>query len=175
MGLSPSKRVSETLTNSPDFTSTCTSVYQDCLALAQHAFPGVQPYQLSHATSLLHHSLLSTHPLLKTWLPTPPPRPRVDRTYRAVIARRRRPETEPDGEGEPCLGPAEFREFAVEVFTGAVVDNATAAVVKRVPIGVVGIVGVGLGVRAGKDLVGALVGVYSVGVAASVYLSLLAG
>lgn len=63
----------------------------------------------------------------------------------------------------------------MEVFTGAVVDNATAAVVKRVPIGVVGIVGVGVGVRAGKDLVGALVGVYSVGVAASVYLSLLAG
>ncbi|KAE9450451.1 hypothetical protein C3L33_17648, partial [Rhododendron williamsianum] len=149
MGLSPSKRVSETLTNSPDFTSTCTSVYQDCLTLAQHAFPGVQPYQLSHATSLLHHSLSSTHPLLKTG--SPPLRP-----------------------GPVSTAPTE-PEFAVEVFTGAVVDNATAAVVKRVPIGVVGIVGVGLGVRAGKDLVGALVGVYSVGVAASVYLSLLAG
>ncbi|KAH7833378.1 hypothetical protein Vadar_005673 [Vaccinium darrowii] len=78
-------------------------------------------------------------------------------------------------EEELCLGPAKFEEFVIEVFTGSVVDSARAAVMRRVPIGVVGIVGVGAGVRAGKDVVGTVIGVYSIGVAASVYLSLFAG
>ncbi|KAH7835785.1 hypothetical protein Vadar_029849 [Vaccinium darrowii] len=177
MGLSPSKRVSQTFTNSPNFNSSCNSVFQECLTLTQHAFPGVLPHQLSHAASLLHHSLSSTHPILKRWAPSPPTRSRVDRAYRTVITRRRsRSRTVSDkDEEEPCLGLAEFEEFAVEVFTGDVVDSARAAVMRRVPIGVVGIVGVGAGVRAGKDVVGTVIGVYSIGVAASVYLSLFAG
>ncbi|KAH7854099.1 hypothetical protein Vadar_010125 [Vaccinium darrowii] len=178
MGLSPSKRVSQTFTNSPDFNSSCNSVYQECLTLTQHAFPGVLPHQLPHAAFLLHHSLSSTHPLLKRWAPSPPTRSRVNRAYRTIITRHRsrsRTVSDEEEEEEPCLGPAEFEEFAFEVFTGDVMDSVRAAVMRRVPIGVVGIVEVGAGVRAGKDVVGTVIGVYSIGVAASVYLSLFAG
>ncbi|GFS31219.1 hypothetical protein Acr_00g0016240 [Actinidia rufa] len=170
MGTSASKRVSRSFTDSNDFNSTCDSVYEECLNLTQHAFPGVRPYQLSSATDRVHHSLSTSHPLIKKWVPTPPTRSQVDTAYRVVLTRRFG--HEPDGEEEPCLGKGEFRAFGVEVFAGAVVANAGAAVIRRIPIGVAGIAGVGAVTRAGKDLVGTAIGLYALGVATSIYLSL---
>lgn len=60
----------------------------------------------------------------------------------------------------------------MELFAGAVVENAGKAVMFRVPIGIAGIAGIGAATRSGKDLVGAVIGVYSLGVATSIFLSL---
>ncbi|KAI8003163.1 hypothetical protein LOK49_LG08G02028 [Camellia lanceoleosa] len=172
MGLSASKRVSRSFDSSPDFNSACDSVFEECLNLAQHAFPGVKPYQLRSATDRLHHSLLSTshpHPLVKKWVPNPPTRSQVDNAYELVVTRRSSNENE---EEQPSLGPIEFKAFATEVFTNAVVSNAGKAVLQRVPIGIAGIAGIGVVTRSGKDLVGTVIGVYALGVASSIYLSL---
>lgn len=60
----------------------------------------------------------------------------------------------------------------MEVFTDAVVSNAGKEVLKRVPLGVAGIAGVGLIVKPGKEILGAAIGAYALGVATSIYLSL---
>uniref|UniRef100_A0A7N0THE6 Uncharacterized protein n=1 Tax=Kalanchoe fedtschenkoi TaxID=63787 RepID=A0A7N0THE6_KALFE len=65
-----------------------------------------------------------------------------------------------------------FVAFAVDLFTDAVVTSVRNAMLSRVPIGVGGIVGVGVLTKSRKDLVGTAVGVYALGVAASVYLSI---
>lgn len=164
MGLSPSKRVTHTLSTSSAFTSACDSAYDETLTLSQHAFPGVPPYQLASSATRLHHAL-SSLPLFSLYLPSPPSTSQVDATYKSILRRRRR-------DGEPCLGREEFREFALELFAGAILESAGKALMLRVPVGVAGIVGVGAVAKTGRDLVGAAVGVYALGVAASVYLSL---
>ncbi|KAK9289036.1 hypothetical protein L1049_017507 [Liquidambar formosana] len=83
----------------------------------------------------------------------------------------RRRSTEP-AEEEIVLGAPEFKAFAVDLFRDAIVCNAGKAVLRRVPIGIGGIVGVGMATRSGKDLVGTVVGVYALGVATSIFLSL---
>lgn len=70
------------------------------------------------------------------------------------------------------IGPARFKKWAVVLYAEAVVGNAGKALLSRVPIGVAGIAGIGAMTRSGKSLVGAAIGVYAVGVATSIYLSL---
>ncbi|KAK6255448.1 hypothetical protein QUC31_017102 [Theobroma cacao] len=173
MGISQSasKRVSTTLTNSPQFSSACDSTYAHCLSLTQQAFPGVLPYQLSTAANHLHETLTSLHPhpLILRWLPSPPTRYQVDSAFRFVT---RHQHEHRNDEEQLVLGPPQFREWAVVLFADAVVGNAGKAVLKRVPVGVLGIVGIGAAARSGKEVVGAAVGVYALGVATSIYLGL---
>lgn len=170
MGLSSSKGVSRKLSDSTDFNSACDSVYEECLQLSQHAFPGVRPYQLTSASDRLHRTL-SDHqpplPLIQKWVRSPPSRSQVDKALQAVA--RRRPTIQDDVE---TLGPADFRAFAVQLYTDAVVSSAGKAVLQRVPIGVAGITGIGVATRTGKELVGTAIGVYALSIAASVYFSL---
>ncbi|XP_027165552.1 uncharacterized protein LOC113765534 [Coffea eugenioides] len=171
MGLSASKRVNQTLTNSSDFNSACDSVYESSLALAQHAFPGIRPYQLFSSIERLHQSL--SIPLITKWVPSPPTREQVDRAFKVVINRRSRPGLSQEEENEEdVIGNEEFKEVALEVFTDGIVSNARKEVLKRVPVGVAGIAGVGMLVRPGKEVVGTVMGVYALGVATAVYLSL---
>lgn len=58
------------------------------------------------------------------------------------------------------------------LYASAVVGNAGKALLGRVPIGVAGIAGIGAVTGSRKDLVGAAIGVYALGVATSIYLSL---
>uniref|UniRef100_A0A7N0ZUD3 Uncharacterized protein n=1 Tax=Kalanchoe fedtschenkoi TaxID=63787 RepID=A0A7N0ZUD3_KALFE len=148
------------------FNSACDSVFQRCLEATQHAFPGLLPYQLATASDLLHSSLL-THPLIARWLKSPPTRPQVDSATRLALARHQQRLDE-----EVVLGLDEFVAFAVDLFTDAVVTSVRNAMLSRVPIGVGGIVGVGVLTKSRKDLVGTAVGVYALGVATSVYLSI---
>ncbi|CAN4100660.1 unnamed protein product [Withania somnifera] len=167
MGLSASKRVSNSLQNSSDFNSACDSVYDDCLSLSQHAFPGVKPYQLFSATERLHASLYSSVPLIKKWVKSPPTRLQVDNALKIVSTRRSF-----EKESEIVLGNPEFKEFAVEVFADAVVSGAGKELLKRIPVGVLGIAGVGAVVKPGKELIAAAIGTYALGVATSVYIGL---
>ncbi|XP_060171940.1 uncharacterized protein LOC132603074 [Lycium barbarum] len=164
MGLSASKRVSNSLKNSSEFNSACDSVYNDCLSLSQHAFPGVKPYQLLSATERLHVSLYPTVPLITNWVRSPPTRLQVDKALKIVSKEKK--------EGEIVLGNNEFKEFAVEVFKDAVVLSAGKELMKRVPLGALGIAGVGAVVKPGKELIVAAIGAYALGVATSVYVSL---
>ena len=168
MGISGSKRVRDSLSSSPEFDSACDSAYSHCLSLTQHAFPGVFPYQLNAASDHLHRELstLRPHPLVLKWLPSPPTRVQVDSALRAVNHSR------PTSDDPSLLGPAQFGEWAVELFSSAVVSNARKAVLCRVPIGIAGIAGIGAVTRSGRDLIGTAIGVYAIGVATSVYLSL---
>ncbi|KAG2727688.1 hypothetical protein I3760_01G169700 [Carya illinoinensis] len=172
-GISPSKRVTALLSNSPEFDSACDSGYSHCISLTQHAFPGVFPYQLATASDHLHRTLstLRPHPLIMKWVPSPPSRAQVDSALRAVT--HRWPNREDlTAQHESLIGPPQFKEWAIELFTDAVVSNAGKAVLCRVPIGIVGIAGIGAVTRSGKDLIGTAIGVYALGIATSVYLSL---
>ncbi|KAG6732315.1 hypothetical protein I3843_01G164800, partial [Carya illinoinensis] len=162
-GISPSKRVTALLSNSPEFDAACDSGYSHCISLTQHAFPGVFPYQLATASDHLHRTLstLRPHPLIMKWVPSPPSRAQVDSALEDLTAQH-----------ESLIGPPQFKEWAIELFTDAVVSNAGKAVLCRVPIGIVGIAGIGAVTRSGKDLIGTAIGVYALGIATSVYLSL---
>ncbi|XP_009630894.1 uncharacterized protein [Nicotiana tomentosiformis] len=168
MGLSASKRVTRSLQNSSEFNSACDSVYDDCLSLSQHAFPGVKPYQLFSAAERLHVSLYPSVPLITNWVKSPPTRLQVDKAFKVVSTRLSGEEKE----SEIVLGNTEFKEFAVEVFVDAAVSGAGKELLKRVPVGAIGIVGVGVVVKPGKELVAAAIGAYALGVATSVYVSL---
>lgn len=170
MGISASKRVQSSFHSSAEFGAACDSAYAHCLSLTQHAFDGVFPYQLSSASAHLHRSLSSASPLVSKWVPSPPSQSQVDRALRATT--RRRPLPPAGGDGPQLLGPADFREWAVELFAGAVVESAGKAVLTRVPIGVAGIAGLGMATRSGKELIGSAIGVYSLGVATAIYLCL---
>ncbi|XP_022761565.1 uncharacterized protein LOC111307716 isoform X2 [Durio zibethinus] len=173
MGISQSasKRVATTLTNSSEFNSACDSAYTHCLSLTEQAFPGVLPYQLFTAATHLHQTLTSLHPhpLILRWVPDPPTRSQVDSALRVITSHQRNPRND---EEQLVLGATQFREWAVVLFADAVVGNAGKAVLKRVPVGVLGIVGIGAAARSGKEVVGAAIGVYALGVATSIYLSL---
>ncbi|KAL5574688.1 hypothetical protein UlMin_016387 [Ulmus minor] len=164
MGLSVSKRVKQSLSNSPEFDSACDSTFSHCLSLTQHAFPGVFPYQLSTASDHLYGNLSTghPHPLVTKWVSSPPTRSQVDSALRVVTR---------DDE-DPTLGPTQFKKWAVELFADAIVSNAGKAVLCRVPVGIAGIAGIGVATRSGKDLVGTAIGVYALGVASAIYLSL---
>ncbi|CAN0826616.1 hypothetical protein LINGRAPRIM_LOCUS2315 [Linum grandiflorum] len=168
MGISPSKQAESTLSSSSAFTSACESAYANCLSLTQHAFQGVLPYQLPTASDEIHSALADKIPLIVNWVPTPPTRAQVHTALRIVEARKRSWAQE-----EPMmLGAEEFKEWAVVLFAGAVVEKAGKAVLQRLPVGAVGIIGIGAVARPGKNLVGAAIGVYALGVVTSVYLSL---
>ena len=162
MGISGSKRVKTTLSNSPEFHSACDSAYEESLSLAQHAFAGVRPYQLLSAAAHIHRNL-SSFPLIIRWVPSPPSQSQVDSALRVIASR----VTAAD-----ILGPEEFKEWAIEVLTETVVWNARKAVASRIPLGIAGIAGIGAVTRSGQNLIGAAIGVYAVGVATSVFLSL---
>ncbi|CAI0439104.1 unnamed protein product [Linum tenue] len=167
MGISPSKQAETTLSSSSAFTAACESAYSHCLSLTQHAFPGVLPYQLPTASDQIHSTLTTTNkiPLIVNWVPTPPTQAQVDSALKVVEAEA--PEEEP-----MTLGAEEFKQWAVVLFADAVADKAGKALLQRVPIGVAGIVGIGAVARPGKNLVGAAIGLYALGVVTSVYLSL---
>ncbi|KAF3619526.1 hypothetical protein P3S67_009457 [Capsicum chacoense] len=167
MGLSASKRVSNSLKNSSEFNSACDSVYNNCLSLSQHAFPGVKPYQLFSAVENLHALLYPSVPLITNWVKSPPTRLQIDKAWKIVSTRR-----SGGKEGEYVLGENEFKEFAVEVFADAVVDCAEKEMLKRIPVGVLGIAGVGVVVKPGKELIAAAIAAYALGVATSVYVNL---
>ncbi|KAJ8563375.1 hypothetical protein K7X08_031827 [Anisodus acutangulus] len=168
MGLSASKRVSNSLQNSSKFNSVCDSVYDDCLSVSQHAFAGVKPYQLFSATERLHASLYPSVPLITNWVKSPPTRLQVDKAFKIVSTRRSGEEKESEIE----LRNDEFKEFAVEVFADAVVSCAGKELLKRVPLGAFGIACVSAVVKPGKELIAAAIGAYALGVATSVYVSL---
>ncbi|XP_044466775.1 uncharacterized protein LOC123196739 isoform X2 [Mangifera indica] len=170
MGLSSSKRVETSFANSAEFDSACNSAYSHCLSLSQHAFPGVLPYQLVTASDHIHQILISnrSHPLILKWVPHPPSRTLVDSAFKKVTLHWHRPEDS----SVDVIGPARFKKWAVVLYAEAVVGNAGKALLSRVPIGVAGIAGIGAMTRSGKSLVGAAIGVYAVGVATSIYLSL---
>ncbi|KQJ83356.1 uncharacterized protein LOC100842706 [Brachypodium distachyon] len=161
MGLSPSKRVDAALRRAPAFAAACDAAFDRCLADAQRAFEGVRPYQLADASAHLHSALRASLPLVRRWVPSPPPRARVDGALRAAGL---------DGAGE--LSREQFGEFAAELFREAVLAGAMGAALVRAPAGAAGIVGVGVVSRAGAGAVGRLVAVYAAGVTAAVYLSL---
>lgn len=167
MGISGSKRVKTTLYKSPEFDSACDLAYEESLSLAQHAFPGVRPYQLHSAAAHIHRNLSSLRlPLITRWVPSPPSQSQVDSAFRVTISR---VVAEEDDE---ILRLEEFKEWAVEVFSESVVGNAKKAMVSRIPLGIAGIAGIGAMTRSGQNLIGAAIGVYAIGVATSVFLSL---
>ncbi|KAF0891793.1 hypothetical protein E2562_010977 [Oryza meyeriana var. granulata] len=161
MGLRPSKRVDAALRDAPAFAAACDAAFDRCLADAQHAFAGVRPYQLADASAHLHSSLRGSLPLVRRWVPSPPPRARVDAALRTTGL-----------EDAAELSRGQFEEFAAELFREAVLAGAAQAALVRAPAGAAGLVGVGLATRAGAGVVGRLVAVYTAGVAAAVYLSL---
>ena len=174
MGISASKRVKNSLSNSPDFNSACDSTYSHCLSLTEHAFHGVFPYQLNTASEHLYHTLTASdrpHSIILKWVSSPPTRSQVDSALRVVVTRGITNKNS-SGSDDQILGPVQFKEWAVELFGNAIVSSASKAVLCRVPIGVAGIAGVGVLTRSGKDLVGTAIGVYALGVATSIYLSL---
>ncbi|KAE8731862.1 RNF148 protein [Hibiscus syriacus] len=123
------------------------------IALSQQAFPGVLPYQLVTAAAHLHQDLTSLHPhpLILRWVPDPPSRSQVDIVFRFVTRHRENNRSY----GEPIvLGSPKFNEWAHVLFTDAFVGNAGKAVMKQVPVGVLGIAGIGAATRTGKDVVG---------------------
>ncbi|KAL6650964.1 hypothetical protein ACP70R_009889 [Stipagrostis hirtigluma subsp. patula] len=161
MGLSPSKRVDAALRRAPAFTAACDAAFDRCLADAQRAFRGVRRYQLADATAHLHAELRASLPLVRRWVPSPPPRARVDAALRAAGL-----------EGDAELSRAQFGEFAAELFREAVLAGAAEAALVRAPAAAAGIVGVGAAARAAPAVIGRVVAVYAAGVAAAVYLSL---
>ncbi|XP_022145868.1 uncharacterized protein LOC111015217 [Momordica charantia] len=167
MGISPSKRVQNSLSNSPEFDSACDSTFSHCLSQTQHAYDGVFPYQLCAAAAHLHRLLTAVrpHPLILKWLPSPPTRLQVDSALRVI----KRADSDRDDE---TLGPIRFKRWAIELFAEAVAENVGREVLFRIPVGAAGIAGLGAVTRAGKNLVGTVVAAYAFGVAASVYLSL---
>ncbi|KMT15824.1 hypothetical protein BVRB_3g057930 [Beta vulgaris subsp. vulgaris] len=166
MGISPSKRVRHHFRSTPEFTSSCNTIFSDLQSLTQQtSHNNIFAYQLSDASIRLHTSLLNSlsSPILKTWCPSPPSRAQVDDAYRSL----RKSFSE-----EGTLSSDEFREFAVVLFADAVVSNASRIVASRVCVGVAGIGGVGMVTRVGGGLIGSVIGVYALGVATSVYVSL---
>ncbi|XP_002530305.2 uncharacterized protein LOC8263163 [Ricinus communis] len=171
MGISVSKRVKAGVANSSEFDSACDSAYNQCLSLTQHAFQGVLPYQLPTASSLIHTAITTTahkNNLILKWVPSPPTRTQIDSALRVVQLSNKKDEHEQ----EVILGWPQFKEWAVVLYTEAVVGNAGKAVLTRVPLGAAGIVGIGAVTRSGINLVGPAIGVYALGVATSIYLSL---
>ncbi|XP_050208691.1 uncharacterized protein LOC126659415 [Mercurialis annua] len=174
MGISASKRVKTTLDNSAEFNSACDSAYTYCLSLTQHAFQGVLPYQLPTASDQIHTAISTSHnyPLLLKWVPSPPTRSQIDSALGIVVTRQQKNNKKFKEDEELILGKEVFKEWAVVLYTEAVVGNAGKAILARVPIGAAGIVGMGALTRSGVSLVGAAVGVYALGVATSIYLGL---
>ncbi|KAK1411464.1 hypothetical protein QVD17_38013 [Tagetes erecta] len=171
MGLSSSKRVAGKLQTSSEFISACNTVYEQSISLTQHAFPGIPRYQIASASDRLHQTLSNLHlPLIDKWVSSPPTRSQIDKSLQKTL-----PKDDGDGDGDGdaivTLDESEFKEFAVDLYTDAIVSNAQKDVLVKLPIGVAGIAGIGIVTRSGMEVVGTVIGVYAVGVATSVYLS----
>uniref|UniRef100_A0A1S3Z5P6 Uncharacterized protein n=1 Tax=Nicotiana tabacum TaxID=4097 RepID=A0A1S3Z5P6_TOBAC len=115
------------------------------------------------ASERLHASLYPSVSLITNWVKSPPTRLQVDKALKVVFTGRSGEEKE----SEIVLGNTEFKDFAVEVFADTVVSGAVKELLKRVPLGAFGIVGVGAVVKPGKELVAAAIGAYALGVATS--------
>ncbi|CAN6249208.1 unnamed protein product [Urochloa humidicola] len=157
MGLSPSKRVDATLRRSPAFAAACDVAFDRCRADAQGAFGGVRRYQLAAAAAHLHAALRASVPLVRRWVPSQPPRARVDAAGL---------------QDEEELNRPQFWEFAAELFREAVLAGAAEAAFGRAPAAAAGIVGMGVVARAAPLVIGRVVAIYAAGVAATVYLGL---
>lgn len=168
--VSASKRVKNSLSNSPDFDSACDATFSHCLSLTQHAFPGVFPYQLTDAADNLFRALAvsAARPRALGWVSSPPTRSQVDSALRVVT----RGPNDNNDDGAQTLSSAQYKEWAVELFADAALSSARGSLLRRVPIGAAGIVCVGALTRLGNGLVGAAIGVYALGVYAAVYSSL---
>ncbi|KAJ6741277.1 hypothetical protein OIU79_001239 [Salix purpurea] len=109
MGISASKRVKTTLSNSQDFNSACDSTFTHCLSLTQHAFQGVLPYQLPTAATYLHTTLTTpaaAAPLILKWVPSPPNRTQIDWALRMVT--NKKPGAAQEEKGEHILGTCQI-------------------------------------------------------------------
>jgi hypothetical protein len=158
MGLSPSKRVHTTLAASSEFTTSCDTTFSDILSPSSDR---LRAYQLYHASSLLHSSLLLSVPLVSRFAPSAPSQYQVDSTYRKVKST------------ESGLTRDEFRKFSLVLCGDAIVKGMGAAVARRVPLGAAAIAGVGMAAKAPAVLVGRVIGVYTLGVVGTtVYLGL---
>lgn len=163
MGCSASKRVNTTFQTSSEFNSACDTTFTHCLSLTQHTFEGVLPYQLKTASDQIH-TLLTNHPLIHNWVPSPPDRTQVDSALRRVLP--------PNHNRDSVLRLPVFKEWARCLYTDAVLASAGKALIVRVPVGVAGIVGIGTVAKSGPVLLGGFVGAYSLGVALSIFLGL---
>ncbi|XP_078435220.1 uncharacterized protein LOC144706177 [Wolffia australiana] len=163
MGMNVSKRVERNLAESSELVEACDAVYDELLALAQHAFPAVRRYQLADGAARLHALVLASHavPLVRRWAPSPPPQAAVDAALRRVA-----------GPGAGGLTRPQFRSFAVELYRSAVLAGAGGALATWTPAGMAGIAGLGLAARAGLEPVARLMAAYAVGLAAAVCASL---
>ncbi|XP_071736267.1 uncharacterized protein [Rutidosis leptorrhynchoides] len=166
LSLSSSKRVAGKLNSSPEFITACTTIYQQSISLAQQTFPGILLYQIPSASNRLYETLTTLQiPLIQKWVTAPPTRSQIDKSLQKVTKI-------DDADAIVVLDEAAFKEFAIELYADLIVANAEKEVLVKVPVGVVGIVGVGVFGRFGVEVVGTVAGVYAVGVATSVYLSL---
>ncbi|PWA81872.1 hypothetical protein CTI12_AA182270 [Artemisia annua] len=146
MGLalsSSSKRVTGKLQESAEFISSIETVYNQTLSLSQQTFQGIPRYQIQSASDNLYTTLLQ--------------QPYIIPFIKKYIV---------------TLGENQFKEFAFDLYADVIVSNAEKDIMVKVPMGVAGIVGVGVASRLGLQVVGTAAGVYAVGVATSVYLSL---
>ncbi|XP_024400275.1 uncharacterized protein [Physcomitrium patens] len=127
MGQSPSKRVEETLSTSLSFHAAVDASFEECMALSQHAFPGLQLYQLLDASRRVYDKI----PLpeedevaryKQRWLPHRPTQAQVDATVRKERLRR-------------TVAIDEFRAFALVLFRDMGLATARHRLVVYVPLG----------------------------------------
>ncbi|KAI4324324.1 hypothetical protein L6164_023875 [Bauhinia variegata] len=177
LSLSAGNGVRKSLSKSPEFNSACESAFNYCRSLTQDAFQGVLLYQLNTASQHLHHLLSisqsESHPviLIHKWVSTPPSRSQVDSALRRLNINASSSSSSSDTT-TTLLGPIQFKDWAVELYTDAVVSAATKALMLRVPVGVAGIAGLGAATRFRKEFVATAVGAYSLGVVVSIFLGL---
>lgn len=173
MGLalsSSSKRVTGKLQESAEFISSIQTVYNQTLSPSQQTFQGIPRYQIQSASDNLYNTLLQQHdiiPLIKKYVTAPPTRSQVQKSLRKVVQN-----ADDDDDQIVTVGENQFKEFAFDLYAGVIVSNAEKDIMVKVPMGVAGIVGLGVASRLGVQVVGTAAGVYAVGVATSVYLSL---
>nr|XP_043632019.1 uncharacterized protein LOC122603397 [Erigeron canadensis] len=164
MGQFSSKRVTNNLKNSTEFTTACKTVYQQSITLAQQTFQGIPLYQIPSASNNLYTILTNdtTHiPLINKWVTAPPTHSQIHKSLQKIHH---------DDDSIVIVGEEEFEEFAVSLFADIIVGNVEKDVlVKVVPVGVVGFGMVG---RVGMNVVGTVFGVYALGVVTNVYLTL---
>ncbi|GJR87557.1 hypothetical protein Tco_0270092 [Tanacetum coccineum] len=168
LSLSSTKRVTGKLRDSQEFKSSIETVYNETLSLSQQTFQGIPRYQIQSASDNLYNTLLllqqpNIPPLITKYVTAPPTRSQVQNSLRKVVQ---------NDDEIVTLGEDQFKDFAFDLYAGVIVSNAQKDVMLKLPMGVAGIVGVGLASRLGLQVVGTVVGVYAVGVTTSVYLSL---
>lgn len=131
MGGSPSKKIEEVLQNSSAFHAAVEASFEDCMGLAQHAFPGLQAYQLLDASSQVYVKMaLDEGDIASRYkerlLPHPPTQFDVDK---AVQKER------PFEGGRKALPLKEFHAFAITLFRDMGLSTAYHRLALYVPMG----------------------------------------